>query len=308
MNISIILPVYNEADNLEKLFDEIVANLSSVTKKYEIIFVNDGSSDNSEEVIFRLYRRNSAVVKYINFVKHYGKSSALDAGFKLASGDIVFTMDSDGQDDPIEIPRFIDKINHGFDLVSGWKQNRQDTFIKNNTSKIYNYVTNRVFHLHLHDHNCGFKAYKKEVIKNLSIAGQQHRYIPVFVADMGYQIDEVKVHHRKRFSGKTKYGPKRFLNGFLDLLTVYYLVSFKAKPMHLFGSIGIFSSIVGVIFCLISAFKNSSSFHFFSWLALFGIFLIISGIQLVFLGLLAEQISQAKNHQKPLYQIKSTQP
>lgn len=231
MDISIILPVWDEVRNLEKLFDEILENADKITDNYEVIFVDDGSSDGSSEIINRLYLSDRSKVKYITLDSHYGKSAALDAGFKLANGDLVFTMDSDGQDNPKEMHKFIQKIKEGYDLVSGWKQHRQDSFIKKNTSKIYNWVVNFVFKLNLHDNNCGFKAYRKEVVKNLVLYPGMHRFIPVFVANMGYKIGEVRVEHRKRFSGKTKYGSKRFVDGFLDLLKVIYLINFVAKSL-----------------------------------------------------------------------------
>lgn len=231
MDISIILPVWNEVGNLEKLFGEILENTNKITQSYEVIFVDDGSNDGSDGIINKLYLSHRSKVKYIALVQHYGKSAALDAGFKLAQGNIVFTMDSDGQDDPKEMSKFVQKIKDGYDLVSGWKQYRQDSFIKNNTSKIYNWAVNLVFGLNLHDNNCGFKAYKNVVVKNLILYSRMHRFIPVFVSNMGFKIGEVKIEHRKRFSGKTKYGSKRFIDGFLDLLKVIYLINFASKPL-----------------------------------------------------------------------------
>lgn len=231
MDISIILPVWNEVGNLEKLFTEIVENVKKITSKYEIIFVDDGSNDGSIALINKFYLAHRQNVKYITLANHTGKSAALDAGFKLATGDIIFTLDSDGQDDPKEMSKFIEKINAGYDSVTGWKQHRQDTFIKNNTSKVFNFFVNLFFGLKLHDKNCGFKAFKKDVVKHLVLYPRMHRYIPVLVANMGYKIGEVKVEHRQRLSGKSKYGPKRFIDGGLDMLTVIYLTSFAPKPL-----------------------------------------------------------------------------
>jgi glycosyltransferase involved in cell wall biosynthesis len=231
MEISFILPTYNEVGNLEKLFYEILNNIRQISSNFEVIFIDDGSDDGSTELIKKLYHAHPSCIKYIIFTKNYGKSAALDAGFKLASGEIVFTLDSDGQDDPKEIPKFIAKINEGYDLVSGWKQNRQDSFIKNSTSKIYNWVTNTIFGLNLHDQNCGFKAYKKAVVKKLSLFSDLHRFIPVLVVNLGYKVTEVKIEHRKRTSGQSKFGIKRFFMGFWDLLVVLSLITFKNKPL-----------------------------------------------------------------------------
>lgn len=306
MDLSIVLPVHNEAGNLKMLFSEISETLSHLTDTYEIIFVDDGSQDGSSEIITNLSQLYSQI-KYIVLAKKYGKSYALDAGLKLATGDIVITLDADGQDDPKEIPKFIEKIKEGYDLVSGWKQHRQDGFVKNKTSKFYNWVVNFIFNLNLHDHNCGFKAYKNEVVKNLSLHGELHRYIPVLVADMGYKINEIKVNHRQRFSGKTKFGSGRFIKGFLDLLTVLYLTTFNNRPLHLLGSVGIVSFLSGLVLCfyltIIKFFEHQTIGR--RPLLQLGVMLIIIGIQITLFGLLAEQITVIKNSQKPTYRIKT---
>ena len=236
--ISIVIPAYNEAESLLLLCDEIAIVMKSITDNYEIIIVNDGSSDKTQEVIEKLFQDNKGYIKGIQFRSNFGKASALKAGFSEACGKIIFTMDADLQDDPKEIPNFISKINDGYDLVSGWKQNRKDSFIKNGSSKFFNFITSFFSKIKLHDFNCGFKAYKSEVAKGLDLYGQLHRYIPVIVGNQGYKITEIPIHHRKRKFGKSKYGPVRFLNGFLDLLTVMILTKYFKRPAHFFGGLG----------------------------------------------------------------------
>ena len=231
--ISIVIPAYNEAENLPFLCDEIKDVLKNITKNYEIIIVNDGSTDKTKEVIENLTAKDIHI-SGIHFRTNFGKASALSAGFKKAVGETIFTMDADLQDDPQEIPNFLDKIDEGFDLVSGWKQNRKDSFVKNSSSKFFNFVTSLLSKIKLHDFNCGFKAYKGEVAKGLDLYGQMHRYIPVMAGNEGYKITEIPVHHRKRKFGKSKYGPIRFLNGFLDLLTVMVLTKYFKRPAELF--------------------------------------------------------------------------
>lgn len=304
--ISIVIPVYNEADNVQKLFTEIKTVLKKITDNYEVIFVDDGSRDGTTDKLKEIYHQHPKLSKNIIFSKNFGKSAALDAGFNQASGEIIFTMDGDGQDDPREIPNFIKKINQGYDLVSGWKQKRQDSFIKNQTSKIYNRVVNHFFKLNLHDKNCGFKAYRHEVAKSLNLYGEMHRFIPVIINNLGYQITEIPVHHRKRFSGKTKFGPSRFLNGFLDLLTVFYLTIFRHRPLHLFGYSGVFSFLTGFIFCLYLTLLKLINHQSIGTrpLLFLGIMLMIMGVQLIALGLLAEQMTATTNSKTPRYRIK----
>lgn len=240
-SMSIVIPAYNEAESLKALCDEIVSVFSLLRNKYEyeIIFINDGSSDNTQKVLEKIINNHTGQnIHGVELKKNLGKATALEVGFSLAKGDVIITMDADLQDDPKEIPKFIKKINDGFDIVSGWKKDRKDSFIKNNTSKIYNFFTSFLSGVWLHDHNCGFKAYKSEAVKELKLYGQLHRYIPVLASASGYEkITEIEVNHRKRSFGTTKYGPNRFFHGFLDLLTVFFITKYKTKPLHFFGSI-----------------------------------------------------------------------
>ena len=287
--ISIIIPAYNEAENLPFLCDEIEDVLKNITENYEIIIINDGSTDKTKEVIENLNKEKDNILR-INFRTNLGKASALNAGFKKAGGKIIFTMDADLQDDPKEIPNFIEKINEGFDLVSGWKQNRKDSFIKNTSSKFFNSITSLFSKIKLHDFNCGFKTYKSEVAKSLDLYGQMHRYIPVMAGNEGYKITEIPVHHRKRKFGKSKYGPIRFLNGFLDLLTVMVLTKYFKRPAHFFGGLGSVALFLGFIIGTYITYLKLTFGNIQGRLPLFiaGILLIMVGVQLISLGLIGE--------------------
>jgi len=287
--ISIVIPAYNEAENLPFLCDEIKEVLKNITENYEIIIINDGSTDKTKEVVYNLNSANNTI-SGINFRTNLGKASALSAGFKKAEGEIVFTMDADLQDDPKEIPNFIAKINEGYDLVSGWKQNRKDSFVKNTSSKFFNSVTSLFSKIKLHDFNCGFKAYRSEVAKGLDLYGQMHRYIPVMAGNEGYKIAEIPVHHRKRKFGKSKYGPIRFLNGFLDLLTVMVLTKYFKRPAHLFGGLGSIALGSGFVIGIYITYLKLSFGNIQGRLPLFiaGILLVMVGVQLISLGLIGE--------------------
>lgn len=288
--VSIVVPAYNEAENLPYLCREIAEAMRNVTNSYEIIIVNDGSSDNTEKVVEDLFKEDSRHIIGIHFRSNFGKASALKAGFQQSQGNIIITMDADLQDDPKEIPRFIAKIKEDYGLVSGWKQNRKDSFIKNNSSKFFNSVTSLFSKIKLHDFNCGFKAYQKEVAKSLDLYGQLHRYIPVIVGNQGYKIAEIPVHHRKRKFGKSKYGPVRFLNGFLDLLTVMILTKYFKRPAHFFGGFGAIAlaagSIVSSYIVYLRLIYGDIQGHVPLFIA--GILLIMVGIQLISLGLIGE--------------------
>jgi len=252
MNISVVIPLLNEDESLKELHDWIAKVMQSNRFLYEIIFIDDGSTDNSWEVIEELSQQNSSV-KGIRFQKNYGKSQALNAGFLAAKGDVVITMDADLQDSPDEIPELHDLIaKDNFDLISGWKKKRYDSTIRKNLpSKLFNAAARKTSGLHLHDFNCGLKAYKNEVIKNIDVYGEMHRYIPVLAKNEGFnKIDEKVVIHQARKYGKTKFGMSRFINGFLDLITIWFLSKFGKRPMHLFGLLGSLMFFIGFCFAL----------------------------------------------------------
>ena len=247
MDISIVVPLYNEDESLEKLYEWINKVMTDNKLSYEIIFVNDGSTDRSWEVIESL-KSKSENVRGIKFRNNYGKSPALYCGFKAAQGEVVITMDADLQDSPDEIPELYRMITvEGYDLVSGWKKKRYDSKLtKNIPSKLYNATARKVTGLKLHDMNCGLKAYKKDVVKNIEVYGEMHRYIPYLAKNAGFKkIGEKVVEHRKREFGVTKFGLNRFVNGYLDLMSLYFLSRFGKKPMHFFGLWGSLMFLLG---------------------------------------------------------------
>ena len=250
MNLSIIIPLLNEDESLTELHHWIAQVMQSNGYSYEILFIDDGSTDDSWEIINKLSKKDSNV-KGLKFLRNYGKSQALHLGFAKAKGDVVITMDADLQDNPEEIPELYDLIaNQGFDLISGWKKKRYDSvFAKNLPSKLFNWCARKTSGLKLHDFNCGLKAYKNEVVKNVDVYGEMHRYIPVLAKNAGFKkIDEKVVQHQARKYGKTKFGMDRFINGFLDLLTISFLSKFGKQPMHLFGALGTLLFFIGFAF------------------------------------------------------------
>ena len=250
MDISIVIPLLNEQNSLEELSSSVSSVINDLNLKYEIILIDDGSTDNSWKIISKICLKNQHI-KGIRFLKNFGKSQALSAGFKACNGDVVITMDADLQDDPNEIPELYKKINEdNFDLVSGWKKVRYDSIIfKNFPSKIFNWAARITSGLKLNDFNCGIKAYKKEVIQKVKLTRGMHRYIPVLAKNAGYnRITEKIVIHHPRKHGKTKYGIDRFIKGFLDLITLWFIHKFGKRPMHFFGLIGTIMLLVGFFF------------------------------------------------------------
>ena len=289
MKLSFVIPVYNEEKSLKELHKKIIENIPNTS--YEIIFIDDGSTDNSHAIINEIAKRDPNI-KLIRFRTNFGKAAALQAGFDKAMGDVIFTMDADLQDDPKEIPGFLEKINEGYDLVSGWKKKRKDPITKRLPSKIFNLITSMVFHLHLHDYNCGYKAYRKEAAKSLNIYGELYRYIPAIVWSKGFSVAEIVVTHHKRKFGKSKYGASRLVRGFLDLLTVTMITKYQRSPLYLFGASGLIISAIGFIISIWLAVEKI----FFGMslsnrpLLFLGILLIVVGVQLISLGLLGEMI------------------
>ncbi len=305
-DLTILIPVFNEAESLKELYGEIVNSVSKLKKTYEVIFVNDGSTDRSQVVLEKLQKNNRKIVRIIELRRNFGKAAALDAGFRVSRGKVIVTLDSDLQDDPKEISVFLKKLEEGYDLVSGWKVNRKDSFIKNKTSKIFNYFANRISRVELHDYNCGYKAYKKELVDDLVLYGELYRYIPVLAASLGYKVTEVPVNHRVRKYGITKYGPIRFINGALDLITVFFLTRFRVRPLHLFGYISLVFFLVGFLISLYLSFRHFAFDESIGNrpLLLLSVMLIIIGIQIGVTGLVGEQITTLVNKDKPMYRIK----
>ena len=247
MDISVVIPLLDEQDSLVELHDWIAQVMQSNQLTYELIFIDDGSRDQSWEVITKLSEKNPSVLG-IKFSKNFGKSQALHAGFEKAKGDVIITMDADLQDSPDEIPELFHLIkNNKHDIVSGWKKKRYDAYFRKNLpSKLFNWAARKISGLKLHDFNCGLKAYKKEVVKSIEVYGEMHRYIPVLAVNAGFKnIIEKPVVHQARKYGKTKFGMERFINGFLDLITIWFISRFAKRPMHFFGLLGVLMFIIG---------------------------------------------------------------
>lgn len=298
MKLSFVIPALNEQDSLEQLYQEIITNSSP--HDYEIIFVDDGSTDETFSIMTQLSEQDSKV-KVIKFRKNFGKAYALQIGFENATGEIIFTMDADLQDNPIEIKNFLEKLEEGYDLVTGWKVKRKDPIGKRLPSKFFNWVTSRTFKLKLRDYNCGFKAYRHELIKELDLYGEMHRYVPALAHSKGFKVGQIPVHHRARKHGKSKYGMERFLRGFLDLLTVKLITKFNRSPLYLFGGIGSIFTIIGTIIGLyLSIMKYMRGMPLYNRPALFlAILLILIGLQFFSIGLLGELIvSQTRKQTK----------
>lgn len=308
MQISLVIPLLNEAESLPELTDWIVRVMEKNSFTYEVLFIDDGSTDNSWKVIESLAAANPAI-RGIKFRRNYGKSAGLQTGFQAAQGDVVFTMDADLQDSPDEIPEMYRMVKEeGFDLVSGWKKKRYDPLSKTIPTKLYNAVSRWISGVKLHDFNCGLKAYKKEVVKSIEVFGEMHRYIPVIAKWSGFiKIGEKVVEHRARKYGTTKFGLERFINGPLDLLTIIFVGRFGKRPMHFFGTLGLFSFFIGAAILIWLSFEKI--FHQ-EWniderpIFFFGIVALIVGTQLFLSGFLAELIGRSAANRNQ-YQIDS---
>jgi len=289
--VTVVVPLFNEEESLNPLYTEIVKSVKVANIDYEIIFIDDGSTDKSLEILREINRKDNKV-RYISFRKNYGKSAALNVGFQKASGDAVITMDADLQDDPAEIPNLLKKLDEGWDMVSGWKKVRFDPFIKKHSSKFFNYTTRVMSGIKIHDFNCGLKAYKKEVVKNINVYGELHRYIPVLANNKGFTVTEIPVTHHPRRYGKTKFGISRFFKGFIDLLTVIFNSRYIKRPLHLFGFFGAVAFIFGIIVNLLLTYEKLFLGKGIGNrpLLFLGILLIIVGVQFFAVGLLGEII------------------
>jgi glycosyltransferase involved in cell wall biosynthesis len=306
MNLSVVVPLFNEEESLPELASWIQHVCRAHSLEYEIIFVDDGSSDGSWQVIERL-RTENAAVKAIRFRRNFGKSAALSEGFKEAAGDVVITMDADLQDSPDEIPPLYKKVaEDGFDLVSGWKKKRRDPIGKRIPSKLFNRVTRSISGVPLHDFNCGLKAYRSDVVKNIEVYGEMHRYIPVIANWAGFtRITEKEVIHYPRKYGTTKFGLERFIRGFLDLLTLSFVTRFSKRPMHLFGTLGLLAFFIGFVISLILAFQKFAyqQYHMTDRPIFYiGLVSMIIGVQLFSAGFLAELVSRS-SHDRNNYQV-----
>ena len=307
IDISIVVPLYNEEESLPELCKWIDKVINDFNKTYEVLLIDDGSSDKSWEVISNLNKQNSSI-RGIRFRRNYGKSAALNVGFEAALGNVVITMDADLQDSPDEIPELYRLITEeGFDLISGWKQKRFDPITKTVPTRLFNWAARKMSGIYLHDFNCGLKAYKSDVVKNVEVYGEMHRYIPVLAKWAGFKkIGEKVVQHQARKYGTTKFGWERFVNGFLDLLSITFVSKFGKRPMHLFGLLGTISFFLGFIIAAYLAFAKFAMQAYKMTdrpLFFFGLFFMVLGTQLFLAGFLGELISRGSADRNQ-YQVK----
>jgi len=308
MKISIILPIYNEAQNISQLYTELKEVLGGLDKSYEIICVNDGSCDNSFNILKELAAQDTAL-KIINFRNNFGQTAALSAGIKMASGEIIIPMDADLQNDPHDIAKFVAKLNEGYSVVSGWRKDRKDKLISRRIpSKIANWLIGTITKVRIHDYGCTMKAYNKEVIQGVVLYGEMHRFIPAYASWQGGKVTEIVVNHRPRVHGQTNYGISRTFKVILDLLVVKFLSKYMNRPMHFFGGIGFISLFVGTLSGITSIFLKI--FHMKDFVAtplpVFSALFIIVGVQLVVMGIIAEMIMRVyyESQDKKPYIIK----
>jgi glycosyltransferase involved in cell wall biosynthesis len=289
--ISVVVPLLNEERSLETLYREIAAALDPLGERFEVVFVDDGSTDGSMEVLSRLNAETTNVV-VVHLRRNFGKAAALQAGFLEARGDVIVTIDADLQDDPAEIPRLLAKLDEGYDLVSGWKEHRHDPFLRRIFSRVFNWTTRVISGVRLHDVNCGLKAYRAEVLQGMRIYGELHRFLPILASYRGFRIAELPVNHRPRQHGSSRYGPERYLRGFFDLLSVTFMGRYRHRPLHLFGGLGLLMGAVGFVvltYLTVLWFWGEGIGH--RPLLTLGVLLVVVGIQLVSLGLLSELVT-----------------
>ena len=306
--ISIVVPVYNEEGSLATLHGELATMFDDGRLgQAEFFFVDDGSRDGSWAVLSRLAASDPRV-RAIRFRRNFGKAAALTAGFAAARGERIFTLDADLQDDPAEIPRFLDKLDQGFDVISGWKKTRHDPWHKVFPSRIFNGMVSLLTGCRLHDHNCGFKLYRRQVVREVGIYGELHRFVPVLAHARGFHVGEIEVHHRPRTHGSSKYGFSRFLKGFLDLLTVRFLTRFRERPLHILGALGIIMLTVGLV---------GLTYLAVLWvigdrpigqrpLLPYSVAFLVVGVQFLSLGILAELVTAYNIRAEDTYSIAET--
>ncbi|THB77674.1 MAG: glycosyltransferase [Desulfobulbaceae bacterium] len=308
MKLSIVIPAYNEEDNIQLLYDELTAVLSTNGFDYEILFIDDGSSDSTLQILKGLQENDPSLV-VISFRRNFGQTAAMSAGFDYATGDVIITMDADLQNDPHDIPRLLDKIAEGFDVVTGWRHDRKDAFINRKLpSIIANKIISWTTKVSLHDYGCTLKAFRSEVIKNIKLYGEMHRFIPAIASGMGISFTEIKVNHRPRRFGTSKYGISRTIRVILDLMTVKFLLSYATRPIQVFGLFGFISGSLGFIIALVMTIQR----QFFRIplsdrpLLFLAILLIFIGIQFISIGLIAELQARTyhESQSKPVYFVR----
>jgi len=307
MKVSVVIPIFNERENIPILYEKLRSVIDKLDDyEWEIVFADNASTDGSFEILKEIHRKDKRV-KVIRLRRNFGQTGSLAAGLDFATGDVIITMDGDLQNDPEDIPLFLEKIQEGYDIVSGWRYDRKDPITKKIPSKIYNWLASKLTGVKIHDFGCTFKAMRKEVVKNIRLYGEMHRYIEALASEMGVSIAEIKVRHHPRIYGKSKYGISRIIKGFLDLLTVKFLLSYSTRPLHLFGVPGLILTLLGIL---------TGGYLTFKWfmgvsiwgrpLLLLAILLIIVGVQFIVMGLLAEMIIRAyyESTGKKIYYVK----
>ena len=308
VDLSVVIPIYNERESMGKLYENLNEALSKMNLKYEVLLIDDGSIDGTFNELLKIHRKNK-LFKIIRFRKNFGQTSAISAGFNYAEGEVVITLDADLQNDPRDIPVLLNKMNEGYDIVSGWRKNRKDRAVTRRfPSIVANKIISKLTGVRLHDYGCTLKAYRKEVVKNINLYGEMHRYIPAIASWMGVKVTEVPVIHHSRKYGKSKYGVSRTIKVILDIITVKFLLSYSQSPIQMFGLLGLFSGIVGFI---VTAYLIIMRLFFNQPLAdrplfILSIFMIFIGVQLITLGLLAEVLMRVyhKVQDRSTYVIK----
>jgi glycosyltransferase involved in cell wall biosynthesis len=297
--LSVVVPVRNEERSVALLYEELAAALDPLGEPWEAVFVDDGSTDGSFAALTRLHAA-APNVRVVRLRRNFGKAAALMTGFDQSQGDTIVTIDGDLQDDPSEIPRLLAKLEEGFDLVTGWKTRRRDPLTRRILSRIFNAVTSRFSGVRLHDMNCGLKAYRAEVVRGLRIYGELHRFVPVLAHYRGYRIAELPVNHRPREHGRSRYGPERYLRGFLDLLTVSFIGRYRHRPLHLFGGLGLALGAIGLgILVYLTILKLGGHAIGGRPLLTLGVLLVVVGLQFFSLGLISEMITSHHEERVP---------
>ena len=301
MKLSIVIPTYNEEQNVSLLYDELVLTLKTLKHPYEIIYVDDGSSDGTRQALRQLHAKDKNV-KVLFHRRNFGQTAAMDTGFKYAHGDIIITMDADLQNDPADIPKLLEKMAEGYDVVSGWRKYRQDPLSKKLFSKFAGFMRRTLTRERIHDSGCTLKAFKKECFVNLDLYGEMHRYIPAILTWRGFRVSEIVVNHRARKFGKTKYGLKRIFRGFLDLLIVKFWMQYSSRPIHLFGGAGLWCFILGFfggLYLLFVKFVNGEAIANRPMLMLV-VLLLVLGVQFFGMGVMTDALTKLYYHNSPI--------
>jgi glycosyltransferase involved in cell wall biosynthesis len=309
-SISIVVPLLNEAATVSSLYEEIAAALADSADEWEVVYVDDGSTDGSYRELVRLHEAFTNV-RVVRLRRNFGKAAALAAGVEAAGGEVIVTMDADLQDDPAEIPKLLEKLDEGYDVVSGWKCDRQDPLVRRVVSRIYNGATALATGVRLHDMNCGLKAYRAEVFEHVRLYGERHRFVPVLAHHLGFSVTELPVNHRPRLNGRSRFGIERYLRSPFDLLTIVFMGRYRYRPLHLFGGVGLIASLAGTAILLyLTAEKLGGAGIGKRPLLMLGVLLVVVGVQFLSLGLIGEMLTSqheenTRSSRRPPAQIRN---